>query len=43
MPNPTEAELKKEIVDLKIRVNNLEKKMAKLSTPEPKPRGQRFI
>ncbi|MFZ7137191.1 MAG: hypothetical protein ACOWW1_02050 [archaeon] len=43
MPNPTAAELKKEIDDLKIRVNNLEKKMSRLSKPETKPKGQRFI
>ena len=43
MPNATAAELEKEIVDLKIRVNNLEKKMSKLSTPKPTPKGQRFI
>lgn len=43
MPNTKAAELEKEVVDLKIRVNNLEKKMSKLSTPEPEPRGQRFI
>lgn len=43
VPNPTVAGLEKEIVDLKIRVNNLEKKMATLSAPKSKPRGQRFI
>jgi chaperonin cofactor prefoldin len=43
MPDTTVAELKKEMDDLKIRVNNLEKKMSKLSKPETKPRGQRFI
>ena len=43
MANPTAAELKKEMDDLKIRVNNLEKKMSRLSTPKTKPRGQKFI
>ena len=43
MPNPTVAELKKEMDDLTIRVNNLEKKMSTLSKPKTTPRGQRFI
>jgi hypothetical protein len=43
MPNPTVAELQKELVDLKIRVNNLEKKMSKLK-PEPHPKtAHKFI
>jgi len=43
MPDTTVAELKKEMDDLKIRVNNLEKKMSRLSKPKTKPRGQKFI
>ena len=42
MPNPTVAALQKELVDLKIRVNNLEKKMSSLAR-KPKPKRQTFI
>ena len=43
MSEQTLSELQKEMEDLKIRVNNLEKKMSRLSKPETNPRGQRFI
>jgi hypothetical protein len=33
-PEPTIADLQKEIVDLKIRVNNLEKMLSRLSKPK---------
>jgi chaperonin cofactor prefoldin len=42
MPNPTVAELQKELDDLKIRVNNLEKRMAALKQKPPAQR-QKFI
>ena len=44
MPNPTVAELQKELDDLKIRVNNLEKKMSVLTKkPRPSTSTHRFI
>ena len=33
-PEPTIADLQKEIVDLKIRVNNLEKRLSRLAKPK---------
>jgi hypothetical protein len=43
MSEQTLSELQKEIVDLKIRVNNLEKKMSALKAP-PKPKARpKFI
>jgi len=42
MPNPTVAELQKELDDLKICVNNLEKKMSAL-TRKPRPKNRGFI
>ncbi|MCW4016901.1 MAG: hypothetical protein NWF06_11065 [Candidatus Bathyarchaeota archaeon] len=42
MSKPTMTELQKELVDLKIRVNNLEKKMSSL-TRKPPPKRQSFI
>jgi hypothetical protein len=38
MSEPTLNELQQEIVDLKIRVNNLEKRVSKLKQPPPKPK-----
>ncbi len=43
MPNPTVAELQKELTDLKIRVNNLEKKMSSLTKKPAAPKRQSFI
>ena len=43
MPEQTLSDLQQEIVDLKIRVNNLEKKVSALKTP-PKPKtSHKFI
>ena len=33
-PEPTIADLQKEIVDLKIRINNLEKRLSRLTKPK---------
>jgi hypothetical protein len=43
MSEPTLSEIQKEIVDLKIRVNNLEKRVAVLKQPPKQKSTYKFI